>query len=339
MKRNIEVSQLKDFNFKEQKRIATFFGQFGNCIREDIDENNGSFALGLLADRINIGTMFEKLSKYEMSFDKKELCHFSIVIERTKHTFINEELCDCLWECILFVIFKNRFVKNLYIPKLDYYYDSNNTHCRENIGIYKTKEEAEKHTQRYIKGIKEKVNIIKENNNKFQFDEKLFTLSYDEFQINSWIKKDIFVLNIYSEVVSTIEKEEHYNLVMKANNYVFFSFEEAESFIKKAKDIEIRKIKKENISIDSQDNMISTVDIYYSIQKIKINSHKIIPISGGSFSILFSDIMDKTKKIEKDNKFYMYYTEYCYGNFTHLYCQSFLSVKEKYKIMGVYYDK
>lgn len=116
MKQHISVEQLK-LGFKQQKKIATLFGQYGNCVRND-DEGNEYFNLGILAERISIGRMIEILCDSDFCFPSICLTESSkksewIVVgvyclsgsEKFRgKTFEADELCDALWEAVKAVI-------------------------------------------------------------------------------------------------------------------------------------------------------------------------------------------------------------------------------------------
>lgn len=89
MKQCLTVDQLSILDFKQQKEIATLFGQFGNCSRND-NEGNEYLILGLLAERITIGKMIEALHSL----------NYSWTYELSEEVFINkgENYCDALWE-------------------------------------------------------------------------------------------------------------------------------------------------------------------------------------------------------------------------------------------------
>lgn len=114
MKQCIEVEQLKVLNFEQQKIIATLFGQYGNCVRND-NEGNEYLNLGLLAERINIGRMFEIIDKsWFIELNPPEMdsqYNFELkIVERkdckSKNDYIYEEeyyadeLCDVLLDAI-----------------------------------------------------------------------------------------------------------------------------------------------------------------------------------------------------------------------------------------------
>jgi hypothetical protein len=117
LKQHLSIEQLSILDFKQQKGIATLFGQYGNCVRND-EEGNEYFNLGLLAERINIGRMIETLCASEFCFphigltESKRRSEWIVVgvtclsgSEKFKgKTFEADVLCDALWEAVKAVI-------------------------------------------------------------------------------------------------------------------------------------------------------------------------------------------------------------------------------------------
>ena len=109
MKQNISIEQLNILDFKQQKNIATLFGQYGNCVRNDKDGNE-YFNLGILAERINIGRMMELLEESCTVFNimryddcNGKLWNIRGTLHRRENRFLETlepELCDALWEAI-----------------------------------------------------------------------------------------------------------------------------------------------------------------------------------------------------------------------------------------------
>ncbi len=103
MKQHITVEDLQKFNNEEQIKIATLFGQYGNCCNTGGESMN----LGKLSERINIGKMLEILSKEckyinPMYYPKNWNGWFVDVVypsgERSQKEYA--ELCDGLWEAL-----------------------------------------------------------------------------------------------------------------------------------------------------------------------------------------------------------------------------------------------
>lgn len=88
MKQCLSVEELNTLDFERQKKVATLFGQYGNCTRTD-SEGNEYFNLGLLAERITIGKMIEVLRKLGYNFEGD----WGGILARYTP-------CESLWECI-----------------------------------------------------------------------------------------------------------------------------------------------------------------------------------------------------------------------------------------------
>lgn len=109
MKQHISANQLKQLDFKEQMKIATLFGEYGNCSRND-SKGDEYFNLGLLSERITIGRMIEVLAldnivvniKATLMDTKDELQGFVLLDNTFYHKdFSAKELCDALWNAII----------------------------------------------------------------------------------------------------------------------------------------------------------------------------------------------------------------------------------------------
>ncbi|MFT9498048.1 hypothetical protein [Anaerosolibacter sp.] len=108
MKQHISNEQLKVLSWEEQKKIATIFGQFGNCSRNDANGDE-YLILPMLAEKITIGKMIEVITKDNITVDIKTT---TLDTEDGKKAFIllnnifnvksysSEELCDALWEAV-----------------------------------------------------------------------------------------------------------------------------------------------------------------------------------------------------------------------------------------------
>jgi len=111
LKQHLTVEQLNILDFKKQKIIATQFGQYGNCVRND-KEGIEYFNLGLLAERITIGKMIEILeskTKYTQQIINEGGRYCVTINPKQGYTTGQEteyynELCDALWESISYII-------------------------------------------------------------------------------------------------------------------------------------------------------------------------------------------------------------------------------------------
>jgi hypothetical protein len=106
MRQHVSSEQLKSFPWEEQKKIATAFGQFGNCSR--IDGNGEEYLiLPMLAERITIGKMIERLNNHTSELSilyQLEVWQAKILIRDEKgemvRVFCEDEVCDALWRAV-----------------------------------------------------------------------------------------------------------------------------------------------------------------------------------------------------------------------------------------------
>lgn len=104
MKQRISVEDLQQLTNKEQIKIATMFGQYGNCCNTGGETIN----LGKLRERITIGHMIEIL-KNDDNNGFSESGQYPLIIQdersyvsiryRTETSF-HKELCDALWSAV-----------------------------------------------------------------------------------------------------------------------------------------------------------------------------------------------------------------------------------------------
>lgn len=96
MKQCLSYGDLKDFHIKKIERIATKFGQYGNCFSEDGETCN----LAKLSERITIGRLIEVINN-DFSICMWHEGHKGWVVtpiaDWDDRKWIGEDLCTALW--------------------------------------------------------------------------------------------------------------------------------------------------------------------------------------------------------------------------------------------------
>lgn len=106
MKQHITVKQLQKLSNKQQIKLATLFGEYGNCCNVGGETMN----LGKLSDRINIGKMIEIIHKQYSEEMIMIMMHkgWSVTLCDYHGTDISngehEQLCNALWEVVKDII-------------------------------------------------------------------------------------------------------------------------------------------------------------------------------------------------------------------------------------------
>lgn len=225
------------------------------------------------------------------------------------------------------------YVKNLYLPHINYLYEESilEVNSMQNIGIYTSKEKAKKVLESYTKATKEKADILEEQED-FYLVKDYFESFINEIEINKIIKKEIFVLNFYTEVTSLSGGFTTSHLVLKPTYYIFYDFEEAKSFIDKAISLELYNVDNSDKSIESfdiNDTEDYSVDINYYIEKIELNTHYVIPIYKGCYEILYNDMNNKNESQQRQS-----YLENENEDFLLHHYNSIISLQEKNNILN-----
>lgn len=98
MKQHISVEDIEKFSNDQQIKVASVFGQYGNCC----NTGGESINIGKLVERITIGEMIEVLGKKMYSMTQvNETYNWHIVIgDWNGKRIVKPSLCDALWEAI-----------------------------------------------------------------------------------------------------------------------------------------------------------------------------------------------------------------------------------------------